>query len=51
MIIKVYDYQIQRENVTRHILSSNIKFVSVCDHLEIEVRKNKGSGFEPGTEG
>ena len=33
MIIEVDDDQIQRENVTRYILSDNIKFVSVCDNL------------------
>ena len=33
MKIEVNDYQRQRENVTRHILSKNIKCVSVCDHL------------------
>ena len=33
MIIEVDDDQSQRENVMRPILSNNIKFVSVCDHI------------------
>ena len=34
MIIEFDDDQSHRENVTRHILSNNIKFVYVCDHLD-----------------
>ena len=34
MIIGVDDDQIQKDNVTRHILSNNIKFVSVCDNID-----------------
>ena len=34
MTIEVNDYQRQRENVTRHILSKNIKCVSVCNNLD-----------------
>ena len=33
MIIEIDDYQNQRENDTRHILSNNINLVSVCDCL------------------
>ena len=33
MIIEVDDDQIHRENVMRHILSSNIKLLFVCDHI------------------
>ena len=34
MIIEFDDDQSHRENVTRHILSNNIKFVYVCDHQD-----------------
>ena len=30
----IYYYHLPRISVTRHILSHNIKFVSVCDNLD-----------------
>ena len=34
MIIEVDGYQIQRKNVTRHIVSNNIKSLYFCDNID-----------------
>ena len=39
MMIEFCDDRSQRENVTRNILSNNIKFVSVCNHLDPGTKK------------
>ena len=50
MIIEVNDDQSQRENVIRHILSKNIKFVSVYDNI-YQVTKEYGIGIQTRDQG